>query len=437
MNNFIFQQLILFFLFPKLLFNCISEFSDCFNCSVCGSKNKNLKECLCNWNTNTNTCTDISIQKNLIYSFEAFSQCNDTQSNKLQEIYCGSQELNIENELEFEMTKINNAFGIKSIYCNYKLIISEDNNIYYNIEYKYISEINEDINDIHLFLEVIYDNLTSDIIQLENENINSDLIQVKSIELKIYFEREFTELPFSLKIKELNYDSSSVLFIILGIVLGFFIMAGIICYLTKKMSDKERQRRHEMFELELNRHRGERVDAEVLQRKKLEYKNKLKVLFFLKQSSNINQINKVNILKEGKICSICLEKIQLRTKISQTPCQHIFHYKCLSNWLFKDLHEPKCPNCKYDLIKNVTNDDIYGVSIINEEGALRSKRFRLNSAGLREVNSSLSNNNNLNGVNQMIIKLDENRSVNSKNTVDDSPNTVRFKDDKSSNNSKK
>ena len=435
MNNFIFQQLILFILFPKLLFNCRSEFSDCFNCSACGSENKNLQDCLCNWNSKTNSCNDISIQKNLVYPFEAFSQCNDTQSFELQKIYCGSQRLNLDKELKFEMPKINGAFGIKSIYCNYKLYFSDNYNVYFNLDYKYISETNEDINDIHLFLEVMYDNLTSDIIQLENENINSDLNEVISIEIKIYFEREFVELPFSLIIKKLNYDSRSVVFIIVGVVLGFFLIAGVICYLTKKMSDKERQRQHEMFELELERQHGERVDDEVLRRKRFEYKNKLKILFFLKQSSHFRKISKINILKEGKICSICLEKIKLRDKISLTPCQHIFHYKCLNTWLFKDLHEPKCPNCKYDLIKDVTDDDIYGVTVINEEGILKSKRYRLNSADLKEqTNSRLKN---INDVNQIMMKLEDNKSVTLKDRVDDSPITVQFNDDKSSENSKK
>ena len=201
------------------------------------------------------------------------------------------------------------------------------------------------------------------------------------------------------------------------------------------MSDKERQRQHEMFELELERQHGERVDDEVLRRKRFEYKNKLKILFFLKQSSHFRKISKINILKEGKICSICLEKIKLRDKISLTPCQHIFHYKCLNTWLFKDLHEPKCPNCKYDLIKDVTDDDIYGVTVINEEGILKSKRYRLNSADLKEqTNSRLKN---INDVNQIMMKLEDNKSVTLKDRVDDSPITVQFNDDKSSENSKK
>ena len=436
MKYFIFQILILFILFSKLLFNCISQFSDCFNCSVCGSENKNLRECLCDWNSNTNSCNDISIQKNLFYSFEAFSQCYDIQSKQLQDTFCGSEKLNVEKELEFKMPKINNGFGIKSIYCNYELIISGDNNIYYNMDYKYISEVKEDIDDIHLFLKVIYDNLTSDIIQLENDNINNDLQQVKSIELKIYFERKFISLPFSLKMKILYYNNTSIIFLIIGIVLSFCLVAGLICYLTKKLSDKERQRRHEMFELELNRQHGERVDDEVLQRKKFEHKNKLKILYFLRKSSNYNQINKIDILKDGKICSICQEKIKLREKISFTPCQHIFHYRCLSTWLYRDLHEPKCPNCKYDLIKDVTDDDIYGVIVINEEGISKRKRFRLNSADLsKEKNDRFNNNYNIDNPN--IIKLCDNRSISLNNTIDDSPGNIRFDEDETKRNTNK
>ena len=75
------------------------------------------------------------------------------------------------------------------------------------------------------------------------------------------------------------------------------------------------------------------------QRKKSELLNKRKIIYILQQSQNNKKIIKNKALKGGNICSICLEKIKLQSKISITNCHHIFHYKCLSNWLLRDLTE--------------------------------------------------------------------------------------------------
>jgi len=56
-------------------------------------------------------------------------------------------------------------------------------------------------------------------------------------------------------------------------------------------------------------------------------------------------------------CSICLEKFKGTDVVKQFACgQHIFHKKCLINWLKKS---NICPLCKYDLMNGIAKDNTY------------------------------------------------------------------------------
>jgi len=45
----------------------------------------------------------------------------------------------------------------------------------------------------------------------------------------------------------------------------------------------------------------------------------------------------------GEICSICLEPFE--SEVSQAPCGHVFHQKCIQKWLLYTKKE--CPNCRF------------------------------------------------------------------------------------------
>ena len=44
-------------------------------------------------------------------------------------------------------------------------------------------------------------------------------------------------------------------------------------------------------------------------------------------------------------CSICLDKLNTKT-IKMLPCNHLFHKKCINEWLKNSI---QCPLCKYFL----------------------------------------------------------------------------------------
>lgn len=71
-----------------------------------------------------------------------------------------------------------------------------------------------------------------------------------------------------------------------------------------------------------------------------------------KRFKNINEINKYfgneNCDFEEFDCSICLNKCKKKESARKIKkCNHIFHKKCINNWL---LIKPTCPNCRINLL---------------------------------------------------------------------------------------
>ena len=54
--------------------------------------------------------------------------------------------------------------------------------------------------------------------------------------------------------------------------------------------------------------------------------------------------------KYGNKCTICLDKFGRIKNVCLTPCNHIFHHKCLRKYIFESKYA-NCPLCKYDLFK--------------------------------------------------------------------------------------
>jgi len=74
---------------------------------------------------------------------------------------------------------------------------------------------------------------------------------------------------------------------------------------------------------------------EVLERPLLEYKPTL-------EKSIINEDKLLD-----KECVVCLEPYEKEDEISKLPCNHIFHYKCISKWV---LTNQTCPLCRDNLL---------------------------------------------------------------------------------------
>ena len=115
-------------------------------------------------------------------------------------------------------------------------------------------------------------------------------------------------------------------------------------------------------------------------------------------------------------CTICLEDYKNNSEVIYLFCKHIFHFKCLKNWLDKNILMPKCPNCNYNVLiggapadlnfnfNNQINEDNYLGNIITEN----------NQNNFIDINNNISNN---------YIRLDvnniKNNQINYKNNDTD------------------
>lgn len=71
----------------------------------------------------------------------------------------------------------------------------------------------------------------------------------------------------------------------------------------------------------------------------------------------LSAVSGANDEKSVKMCSICLDEYQVDEEIcySQNPeCSHVFHKKCLVDWLLTDA---SCPNCRHSYIGDFSQND--------------------------------------------------------------------------------
>ena len=79
--------------------------------------------------------------------------------------------------------------------------------------------------------------------------------------------------------------------------------------------------------------------------------NKKKLIVLFKTILSARKYEKTHNKIDCPRCTICYEDFEVNNSVvSITPCQHIFHYKCLNNWLNQNILNPKCPNCNFDLM---------------------------------------------------------------------------------------
>jgi len=49
------------------------------------------------------------------------------------------------------------------------------------------------------------------------------------------------------------------------------------------------------------------------------------------------------------ICTICIENLETNERVIKLKCEHMFHPKCINQWI--NIHE-RCPNCNLDVYNN-------------------------------------------------------------------------------------
>ena len=370
---------------------------DCNDCDFCGDESEDYTEC----NYDNIFCkgdTQHFFSPRLKSEYDAFFR----KDSKVSE-FCGKGEIEFDLQKEpvliFDVNKNNFPKG-KLVHCSYT-INRIDN--YKKYEPSFIIEFSPDQNNIDLKFKIIIEHTSADEIKeqklitnddLKNNNIFEETLK-DTEELLIFIDflnneynsDEVLEMKYKInKNKYLLDIYSLILYGVLG--LAFLIISTIIIIkiccpqaLKSKKSKENRRNSLSLRQVTYNRN-GNIVISQREARKEIKKKVNYESLKVLKNC--IFEENLIN--KYENNCTICFEPFIVgKTKISITPCGHIFHMECIKKWIESNGFNPYCPNCKYCFIKN--NDDINSPSLmIIRRDTNRINNLRINS------NRNLENN---------------------------------------------
>ena len=332
--------------------NCLSKYNDCFNCSVCGDE----QSCYCNWDQNTKTCNTGQEKILSLDFYNYFTTCKDDNSNSIISKYCGNSVLEVDDndEIKLNIPKNDGFFGTQNLYCEYIYTAFDKKEIYYRLKYGITS--NENIEKIYLYIKITYNDETSSAGYLSKKEFDRNFDSIKQIKIAIYFTKGLKDIPFSLAIERIGDKVRAALYITIAfIILACLLCALVIYCLSKKISENARLRQRTLFELAMARQRGEyNNNDDVASETDIEEENRKKIKILLKTTLAAKKFIKKYGIKDGNTCTICIEEFkENRSKVSITPCNHVFHYKCLTNWLVKNVKNPKCPNCNHNLVSDI------------------------------------------------------------------------------------
>ena len=429
MNSFPFMITMIIFLNLLILsksdLNCYTEYNDCFNCSVCGDDSST--SCNCNWDTTSKICRS-GTRKSLENQFyEYFDSCTDSNSIEIIQKYCGNTvlELNDKNEIIIDIPKNGEFYGTKRLYCEYIYKPSDNSDKYYTINYEASSN---NMNYMYILLDISFYDQTSMTGYLYQKNMKRDFNNIKELKLLVYFNKGLTSLPFKFKIIGISDKAKRALYITICIIILVCLLCGIATYfLSKRIKKNARLRQRDLIILAMARqrenYRTEEGASSGSSEVDVEEENRKKIDILLKTTLAPKKFNKKYGLKDGNTCTICIEDFnEKKSKVSITPCNHVFHYKCLSNWLVQNSINPKWPNCNYNLLQDFDKKKNGELQTIEVE---RKTNQNLNTGR----NITNNNNQNLNSNENRFITINANirssrRRITGNNNQNHNPNLV-------------
>ena len=103
----------------------------------------------------------------------------------------------------------------------------------------------------------------------------------------------------------------------------------------------------------------------------------------------LKEFNQNDITNNCTECAICIEKFIDKYLICITPCKHIFHYECLSNFIesIKGKKNPiiKCPLCQYDFLEEENGDKRLNKNNNNENNNKENNMRQINLAIISQI----------------------------------------------------
>ncbi len=299
--------------------------------------------------------------------------------NELKNI-CGTSNIYIETKEKKKTIEILNLNNENSK----QFLKKESLHCFYEFENKYYKDNNKNLSliiehqgnnnkNINFFIIIMLYSQTSsiNIFDLNKNTLNNNM---ELIELKYYSGFTiFIDVDSNENIEEsiiiyLNYKDNKkfppvyILLIILGGLIFIILIILVISVIKSKCKKEQRPTRNRI---------SERISSE--EWKKNEKMKKIKQLF----ETEFMPIYYSTELDEKGFngCTICIKKYRNNiSKIVILSCNHIFHYKCLYDWLINNKHW-KCPICNLDLTKKVK---LVSRSNKNSEDQINLQKLNLN-----------------------------------------------------------
>ena len=337
---------------------CANQNDDCIACVLC--LNEDIS-CDCIWTING--CTSVSgrISEDNSWNSKITICQNSNRATYTNYIYCPTtaskkteNDLDADKSLTFSIQPDSYGFyGKNMIVCNFEYEQLTQNDIEINVEYSSL---------IHSSLPKVYIESTDISNSKRKENISSntklEFSKLEKIVIKVLLKDEYITSPLKIK---LTVDSSNIARIIsiTLIVLFFGIVIGCLIFCAYRMYKNNEARKAARLYLYRQAHANmariqqengyyyqggyqeNSVDIEQINKDKLDilFKTKMAEHFYKKEYNEF-----------GGGCSICLTDFKKKSKVSITSCKHVFHYKCIHDWLYKNIRNPKCPNCNNEVL---------------------------------------------------------------------------------------
>ena len=336
------------------------EFSSCSTCIMCGIETST--ECICDWYSKEKVCSKTLTSENSLSKwYKELKNCEQTNE---QSTYCSTKTYYTIDDFSDDKIQINikkdtnNKYGQNFLYCLYEFY-DEQQQYAYDLSIRFNSEIVVfERPKIAITYYVQQDGEMKGNEEEISNDYNISLSKVHNLNFMVLLKSQYTEPPFTFIItKTSNIKYKLYVTILVGFIFLILIF-GIICFTTNYLNKRTRehlrllrvQRDLENFQ-QMNQLQVIKsgVDQDLLKKQNTEKLNKLFETILVEHSY------KKEYNQYGGGCSICLENFNKKSKVSITPCSHVFHYKCIHEWLFKNILCPKCPNCNNEVLNEKEN----------------------------------------------------------------------------------
>ncbi len=356
-------NIIIVFISHILLINCdytCSIFTDCFNCTMCGEHEG--RYCNCEWDNDIGLCQSVEMK----YLDEWYKELLICKDNLDQTIFCSGQDtlytkndLDKNNSIKFQIqSQSSGRYGKRMLFCYYNYIDEDSNDYLINIEFS-----DSLTSKPQIAYGCHYKETGEDKIENINQNTEVNCLGCYKIFFVALLNREYTSSPFFFKITLNSKGSKFVTGFTIALII-ILVITSIICCITRFYNNRSRRQlrvllyqraRENMIRIEQEINNWNNNHSNYENNENIEETNKIKLdELFAKQMAE--HLYKSEYNEYGGGCSICLDNFKKKSKVSITPCKHVFHYKCIKDWLYKNALNPKCPNCNKEVLVNDEND---------------------------------------------------------------------------------